>query len=258
MFFMTSVVLKGVFLPLLGTTLGSACVFFVRGNIDRRLHRALLGFAAGVMMAASIWSLIVPAIELSDNLGVFSFLPAVSGFWVGIVLLWWLDKFIPEPHISDVQSDLRKPSMLIPAVVIHNIPEGMAIGASLASLIEGSSHLSAAAVITLSAGIAIQNFPEGSIISMPLAAKGEKKMKSFYYGFLSGVVEPLAAVVTILLASIVNPILPYMLSFAAGAMVFVVVSELVPEMCEGDKSYIGTMMFALGFTVMMTLDVTLG
>lgn len=256
---MSSVVFKGVFLPLLGTTLGSACVFFMKGNIDKRLHRALLGFAAGVMTAASVWSLIVPAIELSRHMGVFSFLPAALGFWIGIVLLLGLDKFLPEPHaISDADANPKKPSMLVTAVVIHNIPEGMAIGAILASLLEGGSHLGAAGAIALAVGIAIQNFPEGSIISMPLAAGGESKSKAFLYGFLSGVVEPVAAVVTILLASIVTPILPYMLSFAAGAMIFVVVSELVPEMCEGGERIMGSVMFALGFTLMMILDVALG
>ncbi len=252
-----SVILRCLFLPLLGTTAGSACVFFMKNDIDKRFHRALLGFAAGVMTAASVWSLIIPAIEMSGHLGFFSFVPAVTGFWIGIILLWSLDRFLPEPHLDDNTQE-KKTSMLIPAVVIHNIPEGMAVGAVLASFIRSENMSSGAIALTLAIGIAIQNFPEGSIISMPLAASGMSKHKSFWSGFLSGVPEPIAAWLTLMLASVITPILPYTLSFAAGAMIFVVVSELIPEMTHYDCPYLGTMMFALGFTVMMTLDVALG
>lgn len=260
---MSSIVFKGIFLPLLGTTLGSACVFFMNGALSKKLERALLGFAAGVMIAASVWSLIIPAINQSEGMGFFSFVPAVAGFWIGVIFLLALDRLIPHLHLNTdspegPQCSLKKNSMLVLAVVLHNLPEGMAVGVVLASLISGRADISAASVITLAVGIAIQNFPEGSIISMPLAAGGERKPKAFLYGFLSGIVEPIGAILTIIFAQLVTPILPYMLTFAAGAMVFVVVEELIPEMSEGEHSDIGTIMFMAGFTLMMALDVALG
>lgn len=260
---MSSVVFKGIFLPLLGTTLGSACVFFMKGALSKKLERALLGFAAGVMIAASVWSLIIPAINQSEGMGFFSFVPAVAGFWIGVIFLLALDRLIPHLHMNTESPEgpkcsLKKTSMLVLAVVLHNLPEGMAVGVVLASLIAGNPDITAASAIALATGIAIQNFPEGSIISMPLAAGGEKKFKSFLYGFLSGVVEPIGAILTMIFAGLITPILPYMLTFAAGAMVFVVVEELIPEMSEGEHSDIGTIMFMVGFTIMMALDVALG
>ena len=260
---MLSVVLNGLFFPLIGTTLGSACVFFMKGAMNKSLERALLGFAGGVMIAASVWSLILPAIELSDGMGFFSFVPAAAGFWLGVLFLLFLDRLIPHMHMNTdapegPKCSINKTYMLIFAVVLHNIPEGMAIGVVMAALLGGKADISAATVITLATGIAIQNFPEGSIISMPLAANGEKKLKSFVYGFLSGVVEPVACILTVVFAHFVTPALPYLLAFAAGAMAFVVVEELIPEMSAGEHSDIGTIMFTLGFTVMMALDVALG
>ncbi len=260
---MSSVVFKGVFLPLLGTSIGSACVFFMKNTLSRALMRSLNGFAAGVMVAASVWSLIIPAIEQSSSLGYFSFFPAVAGFWMGVMFLMILDSLLTNLYknmssVKDEKFVFKKNSMLILAVVIHNIPEGMAIGVAIAAYLKGVPGVSAASAIALATGIAIQNFPEGSIISMPLAAKGQKKFKSFFYGFLSGVVEPVATALTILLASIVTPVLPYMLSFAAGAMMFVVVKELVPQMSKDSQDNAGTILFTLGFTLMMALDVALG
>lgn len=250
------VILKGIFLPLIGTTLGSACVFFMKSGINDKLQKSLLGFAAGVMTAASVWSLIIPAVESCEHMGMLSFVPAFIGFWIGIMFLYALDKLLPEIYFP--KDTKQKKSLMIPAVVLHNLPEGMAVGVVLASLIEGSSDVTPAAAITLAAGIAIQNFPEGSIISMPLAASGKSKLRAFTYGFLSGVVEPIGAIATILLASVMTPILPYMLSFAAGAMVFVAVNELIPKIKENDTTSIGAVMFALGFSIMMALDIALG
>lgn len=254
---------KGILLPLLGTALGSACVFFMRGSLSLRLQRALTGFAGGVMVAASVWSLIIPAIELSENMGRFSFIPAVVGFWAGIIFLLLLDKLIPHlhaasGHIEGPKVNLRKNSMLVLAVVLHNLPEGMAVGVVFAGLLSGNAEISLAGALVLALGIAIQNFPEGAIISMPLASHGEKKFKSFVYGVLSGVVEPIGAIITILAAGIITPLLPYLLCFAAGAMIYVVVEELIPDMFQGDPSDIGTIMFSVGFTIMMALDVALG
>ncbi len=254
---MSSVVLKSIFLPLLGTTLGSACVFFLKDGVSLRLQKALLGFASGVMVAASVWSLIIPSIDKSAHLGAFSFMPALIGFWIGILTMLFMDNALPEPRIDDTQKS-KKPSMLFLAVTLHNLPEGMAVGVVLSALMAGDPDISGAAAITLALGIAIQNFPEGSIISMPLSAEGLSKPKAFFYGFLSGVVEPIGAIATILLASLMAPALPYMLSFAAGAMIFVTVNELIPQMVCGERCDIGTLMFALGFTLMMSLDVALG
>ena len=250
-------------IPFVGTTVGSACVFFLKNSLSDRLRCALTGFAGGVMVAASVWSLIIPAIEMSENLGAFSFFPAVAGFWAGIVFLLLLDKLIPHLHAASgqkegLQSKLKKNSMLLLAVFLHNLPEGMAVGVVYAGLLEGNADVSLAGALALSVGIALQNFPEGAIISMPLASEGTSKPKSFLWGVMSGVVEPVGAILTLIAARILTPVLPYLLCFAAGAMVFVVVEELIPEMSQGKYSDLGTLMFSLGFSVMMALDVALG
>lgn len=254
---------KGILIPFIGTILGSACVFFMKGKLSRAVQRALTGFAGGVMVAASIWSLLIPAMEQAENMGKLSFIPAAVGFWAGILFLLLLDKLIPHlhavsGHVEGPKSSLKKNSMLVLAVVLHNLPEGMAVGVVYAGIVSGNAAISVAGALALSLGIAIQNFPEGAIISMPLASEGEKKLKTFLYGALSGIVEPIGALLTILAASIVTPVLPYLLSFAAGAMIYVVVEELIPEMSQGDHSNIGTVMFSFGFTLMMVLDVALG
>lgn len=255
--------IKGLMLPLLGTTLGAGCVFFIKNEMNDKLRKALTGFASGVMLAASIWSLLIPAMEQSEDMGKFSFVPAVVGFWLGILFLLLLDYIIPHLHMDSekpegIKANIQKSTMLVLAVVLHNIPEGMAVGVVYAGWKTGSSGITIAGALALSIGIAIQNFPEGAIISMPLRAEGMKKGKAFLYGLLSGVVEPLGAALTIAAASVVVPVLPYLLSFAAGAMVYVVVEELIPEMSEGEHSNVGTILFTVGFTVMMTLDVALG
>jgi len=237
-------------------------VFFMKKDMSRLLQRSLTGFAAGVMVAASIWSLLVPAIEQSAGMGRWSFIPAAVGFWIGILFLLMMDHLIPHLHqYSDMPegpgSRLRKTTMLVLAVTIHNIPEGMAVGVVYAGWLEGNSQISLAGALALSIGIAIQNFPEGAIISMPLRAEGEAKGKAFAGGVLSGAVEPAGALLTIWMASLIVPALPYLLSFAAGAMLYVVVEELIPEMSEGEHSNAGTLFFAVGFTVMMILDVAL-
>lgn len=253
----------GVLIPLLGTTLGAGMVFFLRGAMRPKLQKLLLGFASGVMIAASVWSLLIPAIELSEQAGKIAWIPAVVGFLLGIGFLLLLDTLIPHLHIdSDTPEGkpgkLGKSTMLVLAVTLHNIPEGMAVGVVLAGMLSGSTAISTAGAFALAIGIAIQNFPEGAIISMPLVGTGLSKRKAFLYGFLSGVVEPVGAVVTILLTSLVTPILPYILSFAAGAMLYVVVEELIPEAQSGAHSNVGTIGAALGFALMMVLDVTLG
>ncbi|MFR6066418.1 MAG: ZIP family metal transporter [Eubacterium sp.] len=254
---------QGLLIPLVGTTLGSGCVFFMRKSLGVSVQRALTGFAAGVMVAASIWSLILPAMEQASDMGKWSFVPTVVGFWLGILFLLVLDKFIPHIHLGSseaegVKSNLGKTTMLTFAVALHNIPEGMAVGAVFAGWVSGETGITLAGAFALSLGIAIQNFPEGAIISMPLRAEGLSKSRSFFYGMLSGAVEPLGAVLTIFLAGIFVPILPYALSFAAGAMIYVVVEELIPEMSVGKHSNIGTVFFAVGFTLMLVLDVALG
>lgn len=256
-------VLKGIMIPFIGTSLGSACVLFMKNKLNPLIQRSLTGFAAGVMVAASIWSLLIPAMEEAKHMGQFAFLPAVVGFWLGVLFLLVLDHLIPHLHMnSEVaegpKSNLAKSTMLVLAVVLHNIPEGMAVGALYAGWLAGDNSITIAGALVLSLGIAIQNFPEGAIISMPLKAEGVGKGKAFSYGVLSGIVEPIAALITIQMAGIIVPLLPYLLSFAAGAMVYVVVEELIPEMSEGKHSNIGTLMFAVGFTLMMTLDVALG
>ena len=253
----------GILIPFLGTTLGAGCVFFMRKSLGDLVRRSLAGFAAGVMVAASIWSLLIPAIEQSENMGRLSFLPAFIGFWVGVLFLLVLDHLIPHLHVGSNQTEgpntkLGRTTMMVLAVTLHNIPEGMAVGVMYAGFVAGSPQITAASALALSIGIAIQNFPEGAIISMPLKAEGESKGKAFLGGVLSGVVEPIGAVLTILAASLVIPALPYLLSFAAGAMLYVVVEELIPEMSQGRHSNLGTVFFAAGFSVMMVLDVALG
>ena len=253
----------GILIPFLGTTLGAACVFFMKDALGDKVQRALTGFAAGVMVAASVWSLLIPAIEQSEGMGKFSFIPAVVGFWTGILFLLLLDHIIPHLHRNSNEAEgpksrLQRTTMMVLAVTLHNIPEGMAVGVVYAGYISGSAQITAAGALALSIGIAIQNFPEGAIISMPLRAEGMKKSRAFLGGTLSGIVEPVGAVLTILAAQLVIPALPYLLSFAAGAMLYVVVEELIPEMSEGKHSNIGTVFFAVGFSIMMILDVALG
>ncbi len=253
----------GILIPFLGTSLGAACVFFMKKSLSDTVQRALTGFAAGVMVAASVWSLLIPAIERSAGRGKLAFLPAVLGFWVGILFLLALDHIIPHLHAKSGQlegpkSRLQRTTMMVLAVTLHNIPEGMAVGVVYAGYLSGDTQITAAGALALSLGIAIQNFPEGAIISLPLRAEGMKKGRAFRDGVLSGAVEPIGAVLTVLAARMVVPALPYLLSFAAGAMLYVVVEELIPEMSQGDHSNIGTVFFAVGFSVMMILDVALG
>lgn len=260
---MTRDVLQGIMIPFIGTTLGAACVLFMKRTLHAVVQRALTGFAAGVMVAASIWSLLIPAMEQSAAMGRWAFLPAVIGFWAGILCLLFLDRAIPHLHFGSEAPEgpkvaLKKTTMLVLAVTLHNIPEGMAVGVVFAGWLAGKHSITMASALVLSAGIAIQNFPEGAIISMPLRAEGMKKWEAFLYGTLSGAVEPLAAAFTIWAAGLVIPALPYLLSVAAGAMIYVVVEELVPEMSAEPHSNLGTVFFALGFTVMLALDVALG
>lgn len=256
-------IFKGIMIPFVGTTLGAACVFFMKKKMNLNVQKALTGFAAGVMVAASIWSLIIPAMNQAEGMGKLAFLPAVAGFWIGIFFLLMLDHIIPHLHLNSEKaegpkSQLKKTTMLVLTVALHNIPEGMAVGVVYAGLLSGNTQITILGAFALSLGIAIQNFPEGAIISMPLRAVGMKKNKAFLYGLLSGIVEPVAALFTILATRFIEPALPYLLSFAAGSMIYVVVEELVPEMGEGEHSNIGTIFFAIGFTVMMSLDVALG
>lgn len=256
-------VLVGLLIPFIGTAAGAACVFFLKKDMKIGVQRALTGFAAGVMVAASIWSLIVPAIEQSSDKGQWAFVPAFIGFWCGILFLLLLDEFIPHLHVGAEKAEgprsrLNRAIMLVLAVTLHNIPEGMAVGVVYAGLVSGSAHITAGGALALALGIAIQNFPEGAIISMPLFAEGKSKAKSFYLGVLSGAVEPVFGFLTVLVASLVVPAMPYLLSFAAGAMLYVVVEELIPEMSAGEHSNVGVIAFAVGFSLMMALDVALG
>ena len=253
----------GILLPFLGTILGAGCVFFLKRSLGVQVQRALTGFAAGVMVAASIWSLLIPAMEQGADMGKAAVIPAAVGFWLGILFLLILDRLIPHLHRNadqpeGVKSGFGRTTMMLLAVTLHNIPEGMAVGVVYAGFLTGNGEITAAGALALSLGIAIQNFPEGAIISMPLRAEGMKKGRAFLSGVLSGIVEPLGAVLTILAAQFVVSALPYLLSFAAGAMLYVVVEELIPEMSAGKHSNIGTVSFALGFSVMMVLDVVLG
>ena len=260
---MDQAVFYGNLIPFLGTSLGAACVFFMKHDMSERLSRILTGFAAGVMVAASIWSLLIPAMEQSEEMGKFAFVPAVAGFWGGILFLLLLDHIIPHLHRYSVSAEgpksrLQRTTMMVLAVTLHNIPEGMAVGVVYAGYLAGNAKITVAAAMALSIGIAIQNFPEGAIISMPLRAEGMKVSKAFAGGVLSGIVEPVGAMLTIIAAGYIVPALPYLLSFAAGAMIYVVVEELIPEMSQGEHSDLGTIFFAVGFTVMMSLDVALG
>ena len=260
---MNANIILGILIPFAGTALGSAAVFFMKKELDAMVQRALTGFASGVMVAASIWSLIVPALEQSEGKGSLSFLPAAIGFWIGILFLLFLDSVIPHLHMNaekaeGPKSKLQKTTMMVLAVTLHNIPEGMAVGVVFAGLRSGSSTVTAGGALALAIGIAIQNFPEGAIISMPLHAQGKSRFRAFLDGFLSGAVEPIGALLTVLATSLIVPAMPYLLSFAAGAMMYVVVEELIPEMSEGEHSNIGVIMFAAGFTLMMALDVALG
>ena len=256
-------VILGVFIPLIGTTLGAGCVFFLKERLHPLVQKALLGFASGVMVAASIWSLIIPAIDMSEGMGKLSFMPAAVGFALGILFLLIMDQIVPHLHLDSeepegMKSSLGKSTMLMLAVTLHNIPEGMAVGVIFAGALSANSDISLAGALVLAIGIAIQNFPEGAIISLPLKSQGMSRGKSFTYGFLSGVVEPISAILTLMVTSLIVPVLPYLLSFAAGAMMYVVVEELIPEASEGGHSNIGTIGFAVGFIMMMTLDVALG
>ena len=256
-------ILLGLLIPFLGTAAGAACVFFMRRSLSTAVQRALTGFAAGVMVAASIWSLIVPAIEQSGNLGKWAFLPAFLGFWCGVAFLLALDRLIPHLHANardpeGPKSRLARTTMMVLAVTLHNIPEGMAVGVVYAGVRSGSALITAGGALSLALGIAIQNFPEGAIISMPLHAEGKGKGAAFGLGVLSGAVEPVFGGLTVLATGLVGPAMPYLLSFAAGAMLYVVVEELIPEMSAGEHSNLGTVFFAVGFSIMMALDVALG
>ena len=256
-------VILGLLIPFLGTSLGAACVFFMKRELRRSIQRALTGFAAGVMTAASVWSLLVPAMDMADGMGKLAFLPAAIGFWCGILFLLLLDSLIPHLHMNaekaeGLPSKLARTTMMVLAVTLHNIPEGMAVGIVYAGFLSGTENMTAGGALALALGIAIQNFPEGAIISMPLHAEGKSKGHAFADGVLSGAVEPVGAVLTILFAGLFLPVMPYLLSFAAGAMIYVVVEELIPEMSEGEHSNIGVLMFSVGFTLMMILDVALG
>lgn len=256
------IMLDGFIIPFMGTTLGSACVFFIKSELSISVQRALTGFAAGVMVAASIWSLIIPAIEQSSTMGKFAFLPAVIGFWAGVMFLLLLDHIIPHLHrlsneVEGPSWKLKRTTMLVLAVTLHNIPEGMAVGIVYAGLLSGQKGITEGAALALAVGIAIQNFPEGAIISIPLRSEGVPKGRAFFLGALSGAVEPLGMGLTIAASVFILPVLPYLLSFAAGAMLYVVVEDLIPEMSVRGHSNLGVIFFSVGFTVMMTLDVAL-
>lgn len=256
-------ILTGLLIPFLGTILGVATVFLMKNTLNKKIEKILLGFAAGVMIAASVWSLIIPSIEMAEEQDVVAWIPASIGFLLGMIFLLVLDSIIPHMHLESekpegIKSKLKKTTMLVLAVTLHNIPEGMAVGVLFAGVMIGNSGVTMAGALTLAIGIAIQNFPEGAIISMPLKSEGMSKSKAFLYGALSGIVEPIAAIITILLTNLIVPILPYLLSFASGAMIYVVVEELIPESQAGEHSNIGTIGVALGFVIMMILDIALG
>ena len=253
----------GLMIPFLGTVLGSACVFFMKRELKPLVQKAFLGFASGVMVAAAVWSLLIPAMDMSEGMKKLAFVPAAVGFLLGIGFLLLMDRAVPHLHLGSDEAEgpkvaLKKTTMLVLAVTLHNIPEGLSAGAVFAGALAGNETVTIAGAFALAIGIAIQNFPEGAIISMPLRGAGAGRGKAFLYGTLSGIVEPLAGLVTLLLASRITPALPYLLAFAAGAMIYVVVEELIPEASEGEHSNIGTIAFALGFTLMMILDVALG
>ena len=257
------IILIGILIPFLGTTFGAGTVYFFRSDkMNEKLQKALLGFAGGVMIAASVWSLLIPAMEQSESMGRFAFVPALIGFFIGIFCLLFIDMILPHLHINSEKPEgmkalLRKSTMLVFAVTLHNLPEGMAVGVALAASISGESSITVMGAFALALGIAIQNFPEGAIISLPLRQEVGDKNKAFIYGFLSGVVEPIGAILTIVLTGVLLPVLPYILAFAAGAMIYVVVEELMPEAAAGEHSNISTIGFSIGFALMMVLDVAL-
>ena len=253
----------GLAIPFLGTALGSFMVFFMKNQMNKKLEKLLLGFASGVMIAASVWSLLIPSIDMAKEQNVTEWLPASLGFLLGIFFLLVLDSIIPHLHLNSdkpegLKAKLEKTTMMVLAVTLHNIPEGMAVGVVFAGAMAQNSGITMAGAIALAIGIAIQNFPEGAIISMPLKSEGVSKPRAFLYGMLSGIVEPIGAILTIALTNLVVPILPYFLSFAAGAMIYVVVEELIPESHSGEHSNIGTIGVAIGFVIMMILDIALG
>ena len=253
----------GLTIPFVGTALGSAMVFFMKNKINKKLEKLLLGFASGVMVAASVWSLLIPSIDMAKTQNVVEWIPATIGFLLGILFLLLLDSIIPHLHIhtdtpEGLKAKIQKTTMMVLAVTLHNIPEGMAVGVVFAGAIAQNTGITMAGAVALAAGIAIQNFPEGAIISMPLKSEGMSKSKAFLYGTLSGIVEPIGAILTIALTNLIVPILPYFLSFAAGSMIYVVVEELIPESQNGEHSNIGTIGVAIGFIIMMILDVALG
>ena len=255
-------VIEGILIPFLGTALGAACVFFLRGEMGERTKKALGGFASGIMVSASFFSLILPALEQSEDMGKLAFLPAAAGFLIGMLFLLVLDILIPHMHLDKSEegpkSGFRRTTKLVLAVTLHNLPEGMAVGIVYAGWLYGKEEITLAGALALALGIALQNFPEGAIVSMPLRAEGMKKGKTFLLGVLSGIVEQIGAILTILASSVFLSAMPYLLTFAAGAMFYVVVEELIPEMAEGKHTNIGTVCFALGFALMMALDVGLG
>lgn len=256
-------IFMGLLIPFLGTTIGSSMVFLTNNKMNKKIEKLLLGFASGVMIAASIWSLLLPSIDMSKDMKNASWIPAAVGFMLGIFFLLVLDSVIPHLHLEStkpegIKTKLKKTTMMVFAVTLHNIPEGMAVGVTFAGAMIGNAGITIAGALSLAIGIAIQNFPEGAIISIPLKAEGMSKGKAFIYGMLSGIVEPIGAIITILLTNMVIPILPYLLSFAAGAMMYVVVEELIPESQAGEHSNIGTIGVAIGFVIMMILDVALG
>ena len=253
----------GIMIPFVGTAAGAGCVFFMKNQIRPRVQKMLLGFASGVMVAASVWSLLIPAMDMSEGLGKLAFLPAAVGFLLGILFLLLMDRLVPHLHMDHdepegLRSDWKKTTMLVLAVTLHNIPEGMAVGVVFAGMLQGQELITLTGAFALSLGIAIQNFPEGAIISLPLRTEGFSKQKAFLYGAASGIVEPMGAALTVVLSAYITPALPYLLAFAAGAMIYVVVEELIPESAEGEHSNTGTLGFAAGFVIMMILDVALG
>lgn len=256
-------ILLGLLIPFAGTSAGAACVFFMRNKLSLFVKKALLGFASGVMVAASVWSLLMPSMDMAADMGKFAFVPAAVGFLLGIAFLLAMDHLVPHLHMGceepeGLKSSWKKTTMLVLAVTLHNIPEGMAVGVVFAGMLQGEGLITLTGAFALSLGIAIQNFPEGAIISLPLKSEGFGSGKAFLYGAASGIVEPIGAALTVLLAAYITPVLPYLLSFAAGAMIYVVVEELIPESAEGEHSNIGTIGFAAGFVLMMILDVALG
>lgn len=256
-------IVVGLLIPFLGTTLGAACVFLMKNEIEEWVQRLLLGFASGVMVAAAVWSLLIPSIDMSKDMGKLAFIPALVGFLLGVAFLFILDKMIPHLHIDRQSSEgpktkLSNTAMLMLAVTLHNIPEGMAVGVVFAGLLSQTGETNIMTAYALAIGIAIQNFPEGAIISLPFRSEGNSKKKSFLYGMISGIVEPIAAAITLALIGVMSITLPYFLSFAAGAMIYVVVEELLPEASKDDKTDICTIGFAVGFAIMMVLDVALG